>query len=1051
MSEEIGSLRVNLGTNVAAFKNELVEGQRGIASFAKAVSDQLKGLEDTIKKIGVGLTVGITAPFAAMSVVSAKGAGGFEAAMNKVQAAIRGIDPKQLAEMSKQARELGPAVGRNAIEAAQGIETLALAGMGASTILKGGLASTLKLAGANAANLDSAASALTDVMAQFGKTSGDLPGIVDKITGALDSSKLGFDDFQLAISQAGGVAGAAGVTFEDFNTALAGTSTLFASGSDAGTSFKTFITSLTPKSKEAAGVMDQLGISFFDLATGKMKPLAEQAEILREKLGNLSNKSQTEALTKMFGTDAMRTAIGLMKLGKTGFEELQATIGKASAGDKLAIQMQGYEAATSKLSAAFLNLKIAIGETGLLSLFTSFTQAITGFVSGIASLPPLLLKVGVGLWALGAAIGPLGIALVSVAKIGLVLFVARLGVAGTILTALINPIGFVAVQFVRLATAMTGAGSALTLFATGLARALGPIGLAITALTVLYFVMSRQTEASDDVKAATEATSKAMAAYEEAAMAAAVATGKAREEAMKLAAMKRQEALNSLNAAKASLADAKAKMVQARAAAMSFQLTAGGPGAVNTQIMGRSQEAAQAAANAKAFETAALSAEKQLKAADSVIAAAGAAGAGTTNMDFGGGDSSGKRGGANGPTAAELADRREELKLRQMLDVASARGDLDEQKRVQDLIDLKQREKEYDDAGLDADAARVAAARDMRDLAAAKAVANQRARDEMEEETDLTIAQSSEDWIQAERLERQRELREGITKWQRAGLNLTQAEASAAEDLLQLEAARTTLRQKNAEADERSRQIELARARGDSEGAIRGLEREDAIQRRARDLAEQRKWTPEKALEVATQEINEADRARMQGTFRDTIKGGFRAALEGDFGSWFQGWWKDRVSKAMEDVLNDFADRLLALLEKAGKGDGGSGGGLLSSIGSLFKGGGGGGSGDIAAGAGATHEATHGFATGGSFEVGGRSGIDKNLIQFRATKGEMVNIRKGGGNDDNDNGKQITFDMRGAVVTQDLLDQMEAIASSRSVEVVGRFARAQANAARQRI
>src|SRR3546814_10792675 len=40
------------------------------------------------------------------------------------------------------------------------------------------------------------------------------------------------------------------------------------------------------------------------------------------------------------------------------------------------------------------------------------------------------------------------------------------------------------------------------------------------------------------------------------------------------------------------------------------------------------------------------------------------------------------------------------------------------------------------------------------------------------------------------------------------------------------------------------------------------------------------------------------------------------------------------------------------------------------------------------------------FATGGSFRVGGAPGIDKNLVAFRATRGEMVDIRKLG----NDNG-----------------------------------------------
>src|SRR3546814_16964623 len=41
-----------------------------------------------------------------------------------------------------------------------------------------------------------------------------------------------------------------------------------------------------------------------------------------------------------------------------------------------------------------------------------------------------------------------------------------------------------------------------------------------------------------------------------------------------------------------------------------------------------------------------------------------------------------------------------------------------------------------------------------------------------------------------------------------------------------------------------------------------------------------------------------------------------------------------------------------------------------------------------------------GFATGGSFRVGGAPGIDKNLVAFRATRGEMADIRKPG----NDNG-----------------------------------------------
>jgi TP901 family phage tail tape measure protein len=153
---------------------------------------------------------------------------------------------------------------------------------------------------------------------------------VQNVVGALDSSKFGFDDFRLAVGQGGAVAASAGVGFLDFATAISATSAQFTSGADAGTSFKTYIQSLVGNSKQAKAAMEKLGISFFDVRTGQMKPLAEQAEILRKALGGLTDKSKTDALKTIFGSDASRTAIGLMEQGREGFEKLQATVAGAT-------------------------------------------------------------------------------------------------------------------------------------------------------------------------------------------------------------------------------------------------------------------------------------------------------------------------------------------------------------------------------------------------------------------------------------------------------------------------------------------------------------------------------------------------------------------------------------------------------------------------------------------------------------------------------------------------------------------------------------------------
>lgn len=72
-----------------------------------------------------------------------------------------------------------------------------------------------------------------------------------------------------------------------------------------------------------------------------------------------------------------------------------------------------------------------------------------------------------------------------------------------------------------------------------------------------------------------------------------------------------------------------------------------------------------------------------------------------------------------------------------------------------------------------------------------------------------------------------------------------------------------------------------------------------------------------------------------------------------------------------------------------------------------------------------------GFATGGSFKVGGMPGIDKNLIAFKATRGEMVDIRKPG--NDNGGATVMQFDLRGAVMTADLLNQMNQIGQTAAV------------------
>lgn len=169
---------------------------------------------------------------------------------------------------------MDPNLKVDATEAADAIEKLASNGLTMTQIMDGAAKSTVLLANSTGADFETAAAVATDAMALFNIEASNMQAAVDGITGVTVASKFDINDFRLALSQAGGVASATGVEFDDFNASIAGISNYFASGSDAGTSFKTMLLRLNPQTDEAASAMKALGLEFFD-ANGNMKSMAE--------------------------------------------------------------------------------------------------------------------------------------------------------------------------------------------------------------------------------------------------------------------------------------------------------------------------------------------------------------------------------------------------------------------------------------------------------------------------------------------------------------------------------------------------------------------------------------------------------------------------------------------------------------------------------------------------------------------------------------------------------------------------------------------------------
>lgn len=419
-SAVIGSLRVVLGIDTAIF-------DKGLADAMKS----LKGVGKTMQSVGKNMSAYLTTPIVGFGALTVKTAGDFEAALNRVEAAT-GASADEFKAMRDMAVQLGAETIFSASESADAMEMLAKNGLSASQILDGAVSASMKLAAASGSDLSAAADVATDVMMNFGKEAKELGGLVDGITGVLLESKFGFDDYRLAIGQAGGVAGNLGVSFQDFNAAIVATSSAFASGSDAGTSFKAFLTRLVPISKEAAGAMAELDLSFFN-ADGSMKGMSEVAEELRTKMAGLSDEELNEKMKTIFGVDAMRTAIMLMKTGGEGLDTLKEKIGAVSADEQAAARMKGFNGELEKLSGAFETLQIAIADSGLLSVVTQFVTKLAEWTDALAETNPEILKWGAIVGGLVAIIGPvvlvLGTLVAGIAAIGVPIAAAIAAIA----------------------------------------------------------------------------------------------------------------------------------------------------------------------------------------------------------------------------------------------------------------------------------------------------------------------------------------------------------------------------------------------------------------------------------------------------------------------------------------------------------------------------------------------------------------------------------------------------------------------------------------------
>ena len=362
----------------------------GMNAARRSMGGMRTGVGEVAKQIG--LLVG-AAGAVGVAFSSVNKAMDFESQMSTIKA-LTGATNDQMAQMQKLALDMGAKTKYSALEAAQGIEELLKAGLTPATVKAGGLEAALNLATAGGLDLAEASEIMSTALNAFKDDGMKAADAANILAGTANASATDVHDLRYSLAAVASVAAGLGLSFRDTNQALGVFANNGLKGSDAGTSLKTMLSNLQPKSDAAIDTMMDLGImtekganAFFD-AHGKVKSMAGIAGVLSKALKDLNPQQRQQALYTMFGSDAIRAANILYKEGAKGIKDFNKEMSKVTALDVAKEKMNNASGAVEQFKGALETLQISV----LLPLMPVIKDGANAMADWVANLKPGQIK-----------------------------------------------------------------------------------------------------------------------------------------------------------------------------------------------------------------------------------------------------------------------------------------------------------------------------------------------------------------------------------------------------------------------------------------------------------------------------------------------------------------------------------------------------------------------------------------------------------------------------------------------------------------------------------
>jgi TP901 family phage tail tape measure protein len=380
---------VKLGVDLSNFDKNMKEANDKVNEMGQALADAGQQIAMAFGAVSAAIGAGLAA--------SVKKAADFEQGLSNIKA-VSGATGEEMSKLKDLALQMGADTKYSATEAAQGIEELVKAGVSMTDITNGGLKGALTLATAGGLELAEAAEIASTALNAFRDDGLNVSQAADILAGAANASATSVGELKFGLSSVAAVASAVGMDFSDTTTALAVFAQNGLKGSDAGTSLKTMLMNLQPKTKEQIALFKELGLTTadgvnqFQTADGKFKNLAQISGILKNSMSGLTDAQRLQAMETLFGSDAIRAANILFKEGETGVTNMKAAMGKVTAEQVAAEKMNNLNGAIEQLKGAFETFMISIGDA-LLPAVKSLVAGLSSITDWFNSLSPTTKKV----------------------------------------------------------------------------------------------------------------------------------------------------------------------------------------------------------------------------------------------------------------------------------------------------------------------------------------------------------------------------------------------------------------------------------------------------------------------------------------------------------------------------------------------------------------------------------------------------------------------------------------------------------------------------------